>query len=727
MPRGSTAEAAATSISLLSIVMRAKPIKRMSNGQHYARDRAAVKNSAVRTKTVRCAVDRTRLSAYNAPQHVRDTEPGDIATGVFCMMTKPALVSRRIVIVILIFLLLAGGCAGRDPQAVSVQDQPTSMATRSATITATPTPSATPTSTPTRTPTSTFTPTSTSTPTPIPTPTALPVTVHDDLGQMAASMPVAQSGAPCGVVDQLDFPLDPPEGNRAVGGGFGAFRNRYDMYHAGEDWGMASRQNLGAPVYSIGHGRVTYAQPLGWGADQGVVILEHIFSDDSTILSFYGHLDPPSVVLEAGACVSRGDRVGAIGRPRTPPHLHFEIRSHMAYEPGPGYWSIDPTQAGWEPPSQYIWNNRMASGSRALWMWSSPVGFSKGLGMLDGDTFVVINDGDLVGINAQDGESRWRQQVVGELSDGLIDARQGMIYVVTEEGKLQGYSLSAEQRGIGSAVSGVAAISLVWSIDLESTTAALLMPLPQSGVVVSFWERIVAVSAQGELLWETDLPTSPSDWAMGPGGLLLATRGLRAEVWSVGAAGPEAWGAQAGGRLAIGPEDEGAYLFDRQTIYHLDLQTRSAELLHTLPRGFPGLGDLLALPDGSVLAVHAGGGDKRLIALQSDGSLRWQRSYAAAIPGTPRLLLLGGQPYALFQQGSISLNRVALYAIDPSSSELTRIFAGGTENYGTDAVSAFALDEESIVIGIRGAGVLALDTGLAGGAGDTDSQDHGRP
>jgi len=548
--------------------------------------------------------------------------------------------------------------------------------------------------------------------------------VFDDLGEMAATAPAAQSGAPCGAVDRLDFPLDPPDGAEAAGGSFGVFRQRYNKYHAGEDWRMTSRPNLGAPVYSIGHGRVTYAQPLGWGADVGVVIVEHTFADGSTILSFYGHLDPPSVVLDAGDCVARGEQVGAIGKPRTSAHLHFEIRSHMPFEPGPGYWATDPTQAGWEPPSQYIWNNRMASGPRVRWMWSSPAGFSRPLGMLNGDTLVVIDDGDLVGIDGQGGLTLWRQPVAGGLADALIDPQKRMIYLATEEGKLQAYGLSAGQDGSGSATAGP---SLLWSVDIEPSGPPRLMPLPERGVAISFWERIIAVSAQGQKLWEMDLPASPSDWAPAPGGLLLTTRGLQAEVWSVEAQGPEAWGTEAGGRLAIGTGDEAAYLYDRQAIYRLDMEARTAELIHTLPTGFPGLGDLLALPDGTVLMTHADGRDRRLIALRPDGTLRWDRSYAAAIPGTPRLLLLGGQPYALFRHGGISLNRITLYAIDPSSSELTRLFSGGTENYGSDTVSAFALDEEHLAMGIRGAGVLALDIRLSGGPPEGDVLAHGRP
>ncbi len=70
--------------------------------------------------------------------------------------------------------------------------------------------SATPSPTRTHTPTSTLTPT--------PTPTAPPVVVSGDLRSLSLSEPVRQSGAPCGFVDTLDFPLDPPDGEAASDG-----------------------------------------------------------------------------------------------------------------------------------------------------------------------------------------------------------------------------------------------------------------------------------------------------------------------------------------------------------------------------------------------------------------------------------------------------------------------------------------------------------------------------
>ena len=218
--------------------------------------------------------------------------------------------------------------------ATAVSSVPT--ATLTTTYTATPSPTITPSPTNTQTPTPTLTP----------TPTALPFHISGNPYTARLHDPIATSNAPCGLVDVLDFPIDPPHAANINRGGqdFGVYRQRYEKNHAGEDWGGPGGRggNFGTPVHSIGHGWVTYAEPEGWNRDKGVVIIRHILADGSTFLSFYGHLDPPSVVLEAGDCVQRGQQVGNIGRPRSSPHLHFEIRTHLPYTPGPGLLASKP-------------------------------------------------------------------------------------------------------------------------------------------------------------------------------------------------------------------------------------------------------------------------------------------------------------------------------------------------------------------------------------------------
>jgi hypothetical protein len=117
---------------------------------------------------------------------------------------------------------------------------------------------------------------------------------------------------------------------------------------------------VGTPIYAIAPGLVTYADPVGWGRDEGVVILQHTFPDNSQIFSVYGHIVPsPEIPFPTrGSCLNRGDAVGVIGEPRPAPHVHFEIRTFWGNYPGPGYWEVDPALEGWYNPSQFIENWR---------------------------------------------------------------------------------------------------------------------------------------------------------------------------------------------------------------------------------------------------------------------------------------------------------------------------------------------------------------------------------
>jgi hypothetical protein len=84
------------------------------------------------------------------------------------------------------------------------------------------------------------------------------------------------------------------------------------------------------------------------------------------------------------------------------------------------------------------------------------------------------------------------------------------------------------------------------------------------------------------------------------------------------------------------------------------------------------LGDAVALPDGGLLAAHVDQADARLIALNADGSLRWQRSYLPAIraqsatQAKPRLVTTGGRVYLLLNN-------------DISPASITDIFSIGCD------------------------------------------------
>ena len=134
------------------------------------------------------------------------------------------------------------------------------------------------------------------------------------------------------LADGFDFPVGKPNGD-------GYYKSRglrlKTPRHLGEDWngnGGGNSDN-GDPVYTVGHGLVTYAADAKgrWGK---VVIVRHAFREPKSgrvlcCQTLYGHLGRIDVKL--GQLVKRGDQVGTIGTNRGmfPAHLHTELHFNI--------------------------------------------------------------------------------------------------------------------------------------------------------------------------------------------------------------------------------------------------------------------------------------------------------------------------------------------------------------------------------------------------------------
>ena len=526
---------------------------------------------------------------------------------------------------------------------------------------------------------------------------------------MTLSDPVPQDNVYCGIVDTLDFPLDPPDALIVSygGQGFGRFRSRYDQYHAGEDWQLVrGRSNLGKPVYAIGHGRVTYANPNGWGRDKGVIIIRHTFADGSTVLSFYGHMDPPSVTLRVGDCVVRGQKIAEIGEPRTPPHLHFEVRTHMPEEPGPGYWPTDPTEVGWLPPSQFVWEKRMVAMPGVAWARPFTAEGTQNIAVLDGETLIALEASQLIGLDVADGGLRWQQAFTQTVANAIMDANQSLLYTADGQGQIMAFPLLEAENGTTSL-----ADEPLWRVDLEMFTAPALLPLPGGGVVISVWQDMAAISAQGDLLWEAEVGKRPLDWLVANDQLIMTTMGSQGPIYSLTTSGPQAWPVDMNGRLVTVGEQ--IWLYSHDGIYRLDPEAMTSELLYQLPQSFLGLGSIIVLPDGGAMIAHREREDSRLIAFNPDGTVQWQRSYAQLGSGDSRLLLHNGRPYLLVQTGKDITTQLFLYAIDQQNSVLTHIFTGGTREPLSGGNWVVSLNEDLLLINVGGGAMAALDLDTA--------------
>jgi len=585
------------------------------------------------------------------------------------------------VALLLLILAWVTACQQSNPPASS------QLAPLTPTATNTTTPSPAPTATPTAT--QTAVPTLTPSPSPTPTATAVPLTITGNpRAAQLANLPAPQRAASCGVVDVLDFPIDPPDAlNVSRGGGdFGVFRDRYGKYHAGEDWRAPGEgSSLGKPVYSIGHGRVMYAEPEGWNRDKGVVIIEHIFADGRSFYSFYGHLDPPSVVLQPGDCVQRGQTVGNIGKPRTSPHLHFEIRTHMPYAPGPGYWPEDPTTAGWLPPSQTIWNERMVGAPGVGWLRPFlPAGLIP-IGQPDENTFLLLADEQIAAVGLGDGRFQ-PLRLDGEAVNSAVLSGDWLI-AANRAGQVRAFRWPEAQP--------------VWTADLGVNGAPALWPLPGGGVVAGLGTRLWAL-ADGAILWQADVGARPSAHAATDEGLLVATTGSEGAVWALTAANSPQKLADFSGYPVV--SGSATWLIGTDGVYQLADGT--PELALPLPTSALRGQTAVALPGGGLLLAHPA--DRRLIALNADGTVRWERAYTGQLDSDVTLLAVG-DGLVLAAQGPAGAGReLKIFAVDGVTAVLTHLFTGGTRSGGWGDMWATAVGDK-LLLNTGGGSLLALD------------------
>lgn len=148
-----------------------------------------------------------------------------------------------------------------------------------------------------------------------------------------------------------------------------AFCEQYSYgIHNGEDFNGrgGGDTDLGQPVYSIGHGKVTHvthAEPFG-----NIVTIEHRYIDNGIIRSIFSQYDHlKEVQVKAGDAVKRRQKIGTIGKGANEQflaHLHFEIRKEAMRDKDPTFWpssngwTVEQVQENFHSPSEFIRNHR---------------------------------------------------------------------------------------------------------------------------------------------------------------------------------------------------------------------------------------------------------------------------------------------------------------------------------------------------------------------------------
>lgn len=510
---------------------------------------------------------------------------------------------------------------------------------------------------------------------------APPLALTDAIAAPPDAVPVPDAGARCGRVDRFDAPLGAPDGSGfQVRWPFGRVSNRFDgKLHAGEDWLALGGDSFGRPVASIGHGEVVYAQPWGWGTDQGVVIVRHHFGPGrvdadgrplATVLSFYGHLDPPSVAVARGQCVVRGQHLADIGKPRGRAHLHFEIRDHLPDTPGPGYWPTDPTRAGWHHPSAFILRDRLLATPGVRWLAPFTPTLATALGPAADGPLVVQADGrTLEGLAPGDGRPSWRLATAAPVLAAALDAAGDAVYAAHPDG-LAAYRLG----GTSGRPSRPGPVAPDWTWPWPAAAGAspaasrpALVALPEGGVAVAAAGRVAGLDPAGVARWQLDAAGDVTGLAVSDRFVVVA-----------GAGQPGAWPAADGsGRTIVRPgvaghpavAGDGAFMLAPDGLTWLSLVAPEPPRHHPLTPGHLDAGQLLVTDDGGALVTHRGPDDRRLLRFAADGRLAWARDLGALGRRLPRLVRAGAAVYLVGARGDIS-------AVDPATGAAARLFAG---------------------------------------------------
>ena len=177
------------------------------------------------------------------------------------------------------------------------------------------------------------------------------------------------------------------------------------------------------------------------------------------------------------------------------------------------------------------------------------------------------------------------------------------------------------------------------------------------------------------------------------------------------AANSTTWQAGTQGKLAN--SGERLFLLSENGVYVLDMDAQTTEKVLELPHGFPRLGDIAPSPDGGVLITHTDTAGRRLIALNSDGSLRWERSFAGQIPGQVNFLGVEDKIYLVSEHSDSSGSRVNVYRIDSESAELSQIFEGGTRSAIAANTWYSAVSDDLILLNIGGGEMIFMNSTFA--------------
>jgi outer membrane protein assembly factor BamB len=202
--------------------------------------------------------------------------------------------------------------------------------------------------------------------------------------------------------------------------------------------------------------------------------------------------------------------------------------------------------------------------------------------------------------------------------------------------------------------------------------------------------------------------------------LIVSTTAGSPSTWTLDAAGAWRWMPDMGGPLAI--SGDRVYVYDQAGIYRLNLDDRTADLLYPLSLRFMSSGDMVALPDGGLLIAHRDLADQRLLLLEQDGSLRWERSLSRAVNGEMLFVSAGQRLYLLARHRQESTEQLSLYDLNPLTAALTLIFVDGPRAAVRSEYPALTTTDGQMLFTVGTGRLVLFDAGQAVDRAHTSGQ-----